>query len=352
MATAVVQANTTLAAIRQEAREYIGISAQSLLPDAVLDQEINYFYTANIPESIKLDQLRAVYTFYTLPYVDRYPIDVNQYQSFREPVFIDGLRASFYKDRLQFYAWWPNVRTYLQPAMGDGVTTTFSFFVRSVPVVATTFMASATDVTGFQLICADEGGTQTAVSPLLQVFRNNVGNMTPPFPNTSPLPPNPLPNPPYNNIVGNINYQTGQVDITWPTAPAAGQPIYVNFYGPTTGRPNSLLYWNNEIVIRPVPRLSHQITIEAYQTPTQFMSSTDQPFLTNFKRYISLGCSINILDRLGDNDRKTQLMQAFEAAEGRVLERQANEEIGQANATIFNQTGPYLAQYPYGGFWF
>ena len=352
MATPVAPADTSVQGIRQDTREYVGISSQSLLPDATIDQEINYFYTANIPESIKLDQLKCVYTFYTIPYVDRYPIDVNQYQSFREPVFIDGLRAAYYKDRLQFYAWWPNVRTYLQPAFGDGVTTSFNFTLRSVPIVATTFMASATDVTGFQLICADEGGTQTATSPLLQIFRNNLGNITPPFPTTSPLPPNPLPNPPYNNVVGSINYQTGQVSITWPTAPAANQPIYVNFYAPTTGRPNSLLYWNNEIVIRPVPRLSHQITLEAYQTPMQFLTSTNQPFLTNFKRYISLGCAINLLQRIDDNDRAMRLMPAFEAAEGRVLERQANEEIGQSNATIFNQTGPYLAQYPYGGSWY
>ena len=356
MATVIAPANTSVFAIRQEAREYIGISSLSLLPDAVLDQEINYFYIANIPESIKLDQLKSIYTFYTIPYVDTYPIDVNQYQSFREPVFIDGLRAAYYKDRLQFYAWWPKVRTYLQPAYGDGSTTSFNFTLRAVPIVRKTFMASSTDATGFQLICADVGGSATSgsntTSQLLQVFRNNLGNMTPPFPPTSPSPADPLPNPPYNNVVGQINYHTGQVSITWPTAPAANQPIYVNFYAPTTGRPNSLLYWNNEIVIRPVPRLSHQVTLEAYQTPSQFLSSTNEPFLKNFKRYISLGVAVNILDRIGDTDRRNSLIGPFEEAQGRVLERQANEEIGQANATIFNQTGPYTAQYPYGGYWY
>ena len=83
------------------------------------------------------------------------------------------------------------------------------------------------------------------------------------------------------------------------------------------------------------------------------LNSTNAPFLNNFKRYISLGVSINILDRIGDNDRKMQLIPMFEAAEGRVLERQANEEIGQANTTIFNQQGPYASQqYPYGGYWY
>ena len=82
------------------------------------------------------------------------------------------------------------------------------------------------------------------------------------------------------------------------------------------------------------------------------LNTTVMPFLTNFKRYISLGVAINILSRMGDMQRVAELTPLFEAAEGRVLERQANEEIGQSNATIFNQQGPYYGQYPYGGYWY
>ena len=192
----VVPANTTVYAIMKEARECIGISSLSILPDAVLGQEINYFYTANIPESIKLDQLRTVYIVYTLPYVDRYPVDVNQYQSFRAPVTCDGIQMTYYKDRAQFYGWWPNVRTYLQPAYGDGTTTSFTFTLpaaSNATIGRTTFMASCPDTTGYQLICADDGGSQTATGNLLQVIRNSIGDLTPPFPPQTPLPPTPLP---------------------------------------------------------------------------------------------------------------------------------------------------------------
>ena len=349
--TAVIPANTTVEGIRTEVREYVGISSASILPNSVIDQEINYFYTANIPESIKMDQLRTVYTFYTLPFVDRYPVDVNLYQSFRDPVFVDGLRAKFYKDRSLFYSYWPNVRTYIQPAFGDGVTTSFSFNVGGSPIVRTTFMASCPDTTGFQLICADDGGGQSVQGNLLQVFRNSVGNMTPPFPALSPLPPDPLPSPPYTNQVGTINYATGSVNINWPTAPASGEAIRVNYFNPSFGRPNSLLYWNNEIVIRPVPKFSHKITLEAYQNPSAFLLSTEHPFLNNFKNYIALGVAIKLLMKMGDTARRAELDPDFMAAEGRVLERQGNEEIGQANATLFNQNPPYFIQYPYGGYW-
>lgn len=345
-------ANTTLEGIRTEVREYVGISSNSILPESVIDQEINYFYTANIPESIKLDQLRTVYVFYTLPYCDRYPVNTNQYQSFRAPLLIDGIPSQYFKDRGVFYSYYPNVRTYLQPAIGDGVETTFDFTLGAMPIVRTTFMASCPDIYGNQLICADDGGRQDVQGTLLLVNRDNTGDMVPAFPATSPLPPTPLPNPPYNNQVGTINYATGQVHIVFPTPPAAGAQIRVNFFSPSYGRPFSALYWNNEIIVRPVPKYSHKIELEAYMTPAEMLQSSDHPFLNNFKRYISLGCSINLLSRMGDTARVAELEPSFFAAEGRVLERQANEEIGQANATIFNQGSSINAQYPYGGYWY
>lgn len=345
-------ANTTLQGIRTEVREYIGISSQSILPDSTIDQEVNYFYTANIPESIKMDQLRTVYTFYTVPFCDRYPVNTNLYQSFRAPFQVDGLACPFYKDRGVFYSYWPNVRTYLQPAIGDGVTKTFAFTVAATPIVRTTFMISVPDVTGFQLIAADSPIGETAQGNLLQIYTNSTGDIIPAFPVTSPIPANPLPNPPYTNNIGTVNYATGAVNISFPTAPAADVQIRVNFFAPSYGRPCAGLYWNNEIIVRPVPKFSHKVEVEAYMTPTQLLLSTDHPFLDNFKRYISLGCAINLLSRMGDASRKAELEPDFFAAEGRVLERQANEEIGQANSTIFNQYPTAYPQYPYGGYWY
>lgn len=358
----VAQADSTLFGIEQEVRNYVGITSESVLPTATIDQEINYFYSANIPESIKMDQLRTVYTFYTIPYCDRYPVDTNTYQSFRDPVYIDGLRAVYYKDRGLFYAYWPNVRTYLNPALGDGTSTLFTFSVAATPIVRNTFMCSSVDVNGAPLICADSAQGQTVQGNLLQIFTDSVGDQIPTFPPTSPLPPNPLPDPPYSNQVGIVNYQTGAVTIQWPTPPAAGQQIKVNFFAPSFGRPIAVLYWNNEIIVRPVPKFSHRIELEAYQTPLTYLSgtvpsasftvNTQKPFLNNFKRYISLGCSINLLGRMGDTARKAELEPDFFSAEGRILERQANEEIGQSNVTIFNAQGPYFPQYPYGGYWY
>ena len=188
----VTPANTTLSGIETEVREFVGISSTSILPSSVIQQEVNYFYTANVPESIKMDQLRTVYVIYTIPYVDRYPVNVNQYQSFRDPVLVDGVRARYYKDRGLFYAYWPQVRTYVQPAQGDGTTKAFSFTLGGIPIVRTTFMISAPDATGYQMIAGDDGGRQSNQGNLLSVTRNNTGDMVPGFPATSPLPNTPL----------------------------------------------------------------------------------------------------------------------------------------------------------------
>jgi len=329
MATLVTPSNPTVAGIRSEVRDYVGISSASILPDSTIDQELNYFYTANIPESIKMDQLRTVYTVYTLPYVDRYPVDVNKYQSLRDPVLVDGLRARFMKDRGLFYSSWPNVRTYLQPAYGDGVTTSFTFTLRGIPIAPTTFMCSVPDISGYELIGADDGGRQSIQGNILQVIRNSVGNYTPPFPDLSPLPPTPLPNPPYSNIIGTIDYVSGVVNLNFPTPPAAGAAIRVNFFCYSPGRPNTVLYWNNELIIRPIGKYSHKIDMEAYMTPLEFLSSTDTPFLNNFKRYLSLGVAMNILRKLGDTQKKQDLEADFNLEQTKVLERQANEEMNE-----------------------
>lgn len=108
------QADSTLVAIRQKVRRLTNSPGQSSLTDNDLDQHINTFYNQDFAYAIKVDQMRSVYTFYTQPYIDRYPLDVNYNQGIRSPVYIDGIQGSFFKDRIQFYNLWPRIPTKFQ----------------------------------------------------------------------------------------------------------------------------------------------------------------------------------------------------------------------------------------------
>ena len=117
--TAVGTGDNTVAFIRQKIRRLTASPSESALPTAQIDQYIQNAYFNDFPYAIKMDQMRSVYTFFTEPFRDRYPLDVNYSQSIRAPVYIEGISGSLLKDRQQFYNLWPRFPTKFQ----EGTTT-------------------------------------------------------------------------------------------------------------------------------------------------------------------------------------------------------------------------------------
>jgi len=112
--SAVAPADSTVAFIRRKIRRLTASSSESALSTANIDQYINNAYNNDFPYAIKMDQMKSVYTFFTRPNIDRYPVDVNYMQGFRGPVYIEGIEGSILKDRQQFYNLWPRFPTKFQ----------------------------------------------------------------------------------------------------------------------------------------------------------------------------------------------------------------------------------------------
>jgi hypothetical protein len=68
------------------------------------------------------------------------------------------------------------------------------------------------------------------------------------------------------------------------------------------------------------------------------MATTDHPILNQWSQYIAYGVSLELLRDRQDMEGVQNLMEGFKRQEALVLERQAVEEIGQSNITIFNTT--------------
>lgn len=420
------QADSTLIAIRKKVRRLTNSSGQSSLTDANLDQQINTFYDGGFPYAIKIDQMKQVYTIFTRPNIDRYPVDVNFYQGFRAPAYFDGIQGSFYKDRNQFFNLWPKIATKFQvgtstlsgtitaiaqptfptviTSVNHGLTTGAVIAIANVGgmtqlngntytitvVNANTFTLDGIDNTAFGAYTS--GGTWTAQdqsfnftlpAPFLSgevtiggvqtngnaitVTDDGNGNLLYVIPNAQtsipPLftvpPTNAIPgmhnlnlgNPGlYNNtLIGTVNYVTGEFEFLLPNgialAPSTQLNIFVSQYN--TGKPYNLLFWNNELTVRPVPKLTHKITVEVYQTPTQFMATTDHPIINQWWEYIAYGAACEIQRERNDFEGVNMLMEGMKRQEALVLERQAVEEIGTPNYTLFNstQTNTYLNNY-------
>lgn len=416
--SAVLPQDSTYSRIETLVRRLTALSSQQALPSSEIQTQVNIFYSADFPYAIKLDQMRDVYSFFTVPYQDRYPLDVNYNQGVRDPVYIDGIQGYFCKDRRQFFNTWPKWPTkfqfgassatsyitgitqtnpgvvtapnhglssgntvYIQNVVGMTQVNNLSFIITvlsantfSIGVDCTSYTAyssggtwtltpvlfqftcqgpflseevtiGGTDVQGNNITITDDGN-----GGLWQQFPNPVVSV-PTYASTYPSGPNagmPIPgmynrntlNPGLNaqTSVGTVDYVSGQFAFALPLPLQAGTilTIWVSQY--QTGKPYSVLFWNNEFHIRPVPKLAHKITIETYLTPVQFMMTTDNPILNQWAQYISYGVACEILRQRQDLAGVENLMEGFKRQEGMVLERQGTEEINQRNSTVFAST--------------
>lgn len=420
----ILPADTTVAAIRRKIRRLTASSSESSLSTADIDQYINQSYITDFAYGIKVDQMRSVYTFYTVPYVDRYPLDVNYNQGVRAPFYVDGIQGNFFKDRWQFFNMWPRWPTYNQVAptpatqitgniaaitnanpcqitsIAHGLTTGASITIQNVLGMVqlnnNNYTINVLDDDNFTLIGVDSttfgvylgAGTWLTVSqhitftiPSTPFLRNEVtiggvdnlgngisvcddgngnllySNPNPviPVPNSPPNPSNntglnPVPGMINNNrfnpglqatqVIGTVDYVSGLVDYTLPLGIAydTSQNLHtrVNLY--QTGRPYTLLFWNNYFTIRPIPKFIHKIEVEVYLTPVQFMEQTDDPILSQWWEYIALLAAVKILEDRQDMEGRDNLMPILKRQEALVLERQGVEEIGQRNTTLYTST--------------
>lgn len=430
----VQQSNTTLGYIKTKIRRLTATASTSALSDADLETYINNFYNNDFPYAIKLDQMRSVYTFFTEPNIDRYPLDVNYNQGMRAPIYVDGVQGFFYKDRQEFYnvfPRWPtlfqqpattvtgtittvtqssnppgalvsspnhnlvigsvitingvvgmtqlNGNTYTVITVVDantfnigvdssaftpyvsggtwvGTSSVFSFTISPTPFLSNEVLIGGVDQNGSPITIQDDGNGNLQLqnpNPVVSIPPEGavyVPTDPPSFPasfNGLPIPGmkniNTL-NPGLNSVqtIGVVNYVTGQIAFTLPNGQSLGNGevfrIWVSQY--TTGRPYAVLFWNNEISIRPVPKYAHKIEIESYLSPCQFMQNSDNPILNQWAYYIAYGTSMEILRDRQDIEGVENLREGFMRQESLVLERQGVEEIGQRNSTIFAGSTP------------
>ena len=359
-------ADSTLAFIIKKVRHLTASASESALSTVDIIDAINRFYQNDFPYAIKIDQQRSVYKFLTIPNVDRYPVDVNNNQGFRAPVYFEGVEGNFFKNRDQLYNLYPRYPTQFQPASGDGFTTSFSFSLfgnnnnpfpqPNFGILSTQVIIGGVDVNGNPIRIIDDGGASvngfgignnSTSGRLLYVQQNTVGNnvyldtfnaQQPAIPQLSPLPAPSPPSPLTSQYVGTVNYVTTAITLTLPVAPAAGTQLNVWAATYAVGRPYNLLFWNNEFTIRPVPDNVYLVEVESFLTPTQFMAVTDNPILNQWSQYIAYGSAMEILRDRQDMEGVENLMEGFKRQEGLVLERQSIEEIGQPNITLFNTT--------------
>lgn len=327
-------ADSTVNAMRQKVRRLTASASESSLTTNAIDQALNTFYNNDFPYAVKIDQMRSVYSFFTQPYIDRYPIDVNYIQGIRSPFYVEGIQGTFMKDRQQFFNIWPRFPTLFNPASGDGVTQIFNFNIPG-PFLRHEVVIGAVDASGSGMSVNDAG------DGFLYLQVSNPQTSVPPIISSAPGMKNANTGNPGQDVlfnIGTVDYVTGNMAMIFPNPPASGTQLTVWVSQYQTGRPYSCLFWNNELTIRPVPKFIHKCELEVFLTPVQFMTVNDVPILNQWWQYLSYGASVEILRERQDTQGVEQLKEGMMRQEALVLERQSVEEIFQPNIQLFNAT--------------
>jgi len=280
---------------------------------------VNTFYTLDFPSAIKTDQLQDTLEVFTEPNVDRYRVNINDRINLKNPVYVEGREAIFFKTLVEFYDLFPRQPVRNIPATGDGTTTIFNFNLPG-PFLSHEVTIGSVNNVGSTIRVTDDG-------------RNVLEFVTfEPLTGDSILTP-----------IGSINYVTGATSVTFPIAPGAGEEINVWTSTYSSGFPYCLLFYKDEIRVRPVPDGVYKLDIQTFKSPTPFLSESDMPQLKQWWQYIAYGAAIEILRDREDTEGIMDLMEGFKRQELLVLERQASAEIGIRTPTILNSPGflPY-----------
>lgn len=320
-----------------------------------IDDYINDFYLYDLPEDLRSLRLRDFYEFTTIPNCGTYSVPQNVLQIY-DPIYIDNYQYGWHQYPESFYTIWPELdfidRNLFSP---DGITTTFTFTLSQTPVQQGTLVIGLTP---------NLDGTPSPVLETLQDTDQPIPLDIPQqqfFVNPGTLTGN-------QGSTGTIDYLTGVCTITYKTAPPAGTTSSCHYHPYVASRPRDLLFYQQQIFIRPIPNDTYKVKVMAYMLPTTVLSAatnatqrpsiyvdpattptslptnttvqiqgfsgnsgslaTDLPQFNEFWQVIAYGASLKILIEDGDHEAYALNSQYYEKAK-LLVQRKTLKQIAQ-----------------------
>lgn len=343
---------SALSNIRIKVRRLTRKLTENQLSTADIDNYINSFVLYDLPEHLRMFNLKTNLTFYTQPYVSEYSTNttdvtsplynfVNIYTTVMPPVYAAGCRLLFSQSRDQFFNMYPQPSSIQSiGTTGDGVTTTFSGVINisststnSQPLggllLANNVLFNSIDSSGAGIALVDYpvSATVGALGP--------IGS------------PQDLPSP-----YGQINYITGQFTVVFPVAPGPNATINSQTVLVQPSIPSAVLFYQGTFTFRAVPDQVYPITIEAYKRPTQMMSQDQQPELAEWWEMYAYGAAVKVLQDLMDVETLAMIMPEFEnrmiLANRRTIVQQTPNRV----STIYSSQSGMVGNGLFGGGFF
>lgn len=301
------------------------------ISDQQIQHYINVFTLYGFPEDIKLFNLKKTLTFYTNPYVDIYATEnllpddplynfYNTYTFTGDPVYVNGLQATFLQDRTQFFNLYPFIYSTDTIGTGDGINVNFSGFLPNHPCLENNVIITSTDSYGVGIVVQDIPD----INPITGYY----------------LPHGTLVEPNFKSVaLGTIDYVTGAYTVTLPTPPGPNENITAktSYYNPSI--PRTVLFFDKQFTIRPVPDSVYAINVEVYKRPDALLDTAQMPELAQHWMYIAYGAALEIFMDNRDMDSYNEKLGRFKELEQEVRTKAAMQLSQQKVTTIYDM--PY-----------
>lgn len=341
----------TLDAIRTKVRKLTRSLSESQLSTIQLDDYINTFILYDFPEHLRLFNLKETFSFYTEPYIDTYDTVTapptsplfnfkNKYLTVHPPVYIAGYQAWFCESRNQFFGVYPLTNSISNIGQsGNGINTNFQGVVNSQ-------QSNLSGISGQQIVLLrnnvlfssiDSNGNGLALIDLPATATTGIMIV----PNDPSIP------------YGTIDYVTGVFNITFPSAPGAGQPIFSQTIPSSPALPQAMLFYDGKFTLRPVPDQPYKITMDVYVRPTELLNNFDEPKLQEWWQYIAYGASRKVFQDRMDLESIALIEPEYKMQEMLIQRRTIVQQTSQRSSTIYtdqlNSAGAYGPGWWFGG---
>lgn len=304
---------------------------QQDVSDATLQDYVNRFYVYDVPARIQLFDLKTQFSLELQPNVDQYnaPITILPsgavipvYNVFETPAFIDGYKIVWQQSVESFTRLFPNLMQNNFQQNGTGVAGPYAFNIANSPIVRGHRDQNLQPGTNLGLLTSnvyintvDVGGNN--------IYAQDDGNGIL-LSSVTGLP------------IGNINYLTGAVTnlnfgVVIPTTSAINSQSIPY----SAGRPQAVLFFDNEFRFRPIPDKPYVFMCDAYYTPSAYLTTSDSVVYRWMTEYLARGTARKILTDYGDVEQLALYEPYFREQENFVLRRTTRQNSVTRVATIY-----------------
>lgn len=353
----------TLADIRTKVRRITGRPSEQQISTDEIDKYINTFYIYDMPEHLKLISLRYNYEFTTSANIPVYDMPTDVYLTAMPPVYIGGYQSYMTQSRDNFFRINLNLNFLQQsvytangtpgPYTGQFLTQTpiMPGFKPNPPGAYSTWTSNGdipAKYLNWNVLVSALGApdSTSGISKSYSLVDDGQGNLFAPTDTSI----NPV------NRRGTINYITGALSITnfvdssgTPVTIPSGNAINAQYIPYVASRPQSVVFFQDQFIVYPVPDQAYTISFEAYKYPTAFATTnpTQTPQLTEWWQLLAYGAADKIFADNADFENLQKFRPLLQEQMDLVLRRTIVQQTSERTATIYTEQSAF-PQYPFG----